>query len=297
MLKEHTFESYSDKRVSYVIATKNHASDLEKALARCREFKDPQDELIVIDGVSDDHTKEVVEKNKDIVDIFISEPDLDATHATNKAFLLSRGRFVKTITDDDIFHPEGIKKAIEIFDQHPEIDLLLTGGSVEKNGKVTYIYIPPGTNFGKSIEDVFKYKLSGGCQFFRRKTFANSNLLPFRSVRPDGELLLRFMHAGATVKFCRLNTFHHFFSPSASNLRSEWSKKREKRKFWNWAAREFCSPEFARKYIIINTMQGSLLFKKLRKLRRLINRGIYRLMSVKEIESKPKEYIWDGGFS
>jgi len=105
-IKPQTFESYCTKRISYIFSTKNRAAFLEKALDNCRKFLEPEDELIVIDGASQDNTREVVKKNADIIDVFVSEPDLSGAHASNKAFLLARGRYIKPLPDDDDYiHP------------------------------------------------------------------------------------------------------------------------------------------------------------------------------------------------
>src|SRR5438094_178863 len=93
-------------RVSYLISTKNRAKYLAQTLHNVREFITPADELIVIDGASTDDTRQVVEANKDIVTSFLSEPDRGEAHGFNKGILLSRGEFIKFVTDDDYIYPQ-----------------------------------------------------------------------------------------------------------------------------------------------------------------------------------------------
>ncbi len=77
----------TEKRVSYLISTKNRAEYLDRTLQNVREFITPQDELIIMDGGSTDNTAEVVQKHGDIVTLFRSEPDSGEAHGYNKAIL------------------------------------------------------------------------------------------------------------------------------------------------------------------------------------------------------------------
>lgn len=52
MKKYTNFEALASKRVSYVIMTKNKAEYLRKTLELHRELIKPDDELIIIDGLS-----------------------------------------------------------------------------------------------------------------------------------------------------------------------------------------------------------------------------------------------------
>lgn len=290
-----TFESHCAKRVSYTLATKNRAAFLEKALDNCRKFLDPRDELIVIDGASTDNTREVVEKNADIIDVFVSEPDLKGAHGANKAILLARGLYVKPLTDDDDFYPEAMKQAVKVLEAHPEIDLLLCGGSVKRGEHIGYIYVPPGVDYGRRMEDFFRYPRSGGSQFFKRKIFANIGLIPLYSSRPDGELTFKSFYSGACIRFSRINLFRHYSDiHQGTPLKSRRAMRKERNKFLFAAAKESCPPSFYWKYIIITTIQGSALFRMLRKARRIF----YRISGISNRKGLAVEkYIWDGGLS
>src|SRR3989338_8323943 len=108
------FSSYCTKRVSYIIATKNRAKIFDKKFLKLRQLLKPQDELIIIDGFSSDTTLDVIKKNIDIVDIYISEPDQGPAHAVNKGMLLAHGRYIKEFPDDDEIYPEAMEKALKV---------------------------------------------------------------------------------------------------------------------------------------------------------------------------------------
>ena len=54
----------TEKRVSYLISTKNRAEYLDRTLQNVREFITPQDELIIMDGGSTDNTTEIIQKEQ-----------------------------------------------------------------------------------------------------------------------------------------------------------------------------------------------------------------------------------------
>ncbi|MDP3880116.1 MAG: glycosyltransferase, partial [Dehalococcoidales bacterium] len=155
LLEKYTLEGYASKRVSFIVATRNRAEYLMQALERSRTLVTPEDELIIIDGGSTDNTAEVVRKYSDIVDIFISEPDKGPGHAFSKGMLLARGKYLKQLPDDDIVHPSAMEQSIRVMEEHPEIDLLVCGGTREIGGKVKPVWLPPGTNYGYSPRDIF----------------------------------------------------------------------------------------------------------------------------------------------
>ena len=115
-------------RISYVLATKNRAGFLRKALERVRQWIQPQDELIVVDGGSTDDTRAVVNAHASLVTRFISEPDRGEAHAFNKGVLIAHGEYVKFLTDDDQLFAEGLRQAAGVLERSPEIDVLICGG-------------------------------------------------------------------------------------------------------------------------------------------------------------------------
>lgn len=317
-----TFDSYCPKRVSYILATRNHADKLDEALKRCREFIKPEDELIIMDGVSIDHTKEVVNKYSDIVTAFISEPDKhpiyasrdweggpikDPINALNKGILLARGKYIKFLADDDVYYPEAVGKAIQVLENNDKIDLLICGGRRERFGRIEYVYIPPGTGYGKSAKDAFKYSRCGIGQFYRRKSLAKVGLHPptvfdenCNVTHPDIEHVLRFISGGLEVKFCRINLFYapwsHFgeYSSDAGKFVTFSTQK-----YWQDAAKRYTSPSFYLSYVFKNKIRKTPLFQRLYFLCKIIRRKIKNPVLKRLLGKKTSscEIIWDDGFS
>lgn len=275
-----TFESYHPKRVSYIVRTKNRAAYLEEALARARALVTPEDELIVIDGGADDATREVVARYADLVDIFVSEPDLSGAHAFGKGILLARGRFIRELADDDITHHEGMMQAIRAMEGHPEIDLLLCGGTKERNGVVWEMYVPPGVNYGKRPEDVFSYPgASGVGHVIRRSAVARMGLLyPSDTINADAAYVAAAIKSGATVKFCRINLFHHPIYEHSAIIKNKRAHLRDTYRLIYM----YCPWRFYLRY----------------RIKRIL--GDYGLMrrSSKSVQgSSRNRIVWDGGFS
>lgn len=203
------FDSKSAKRISFILATKNRARFLEKSLKLHRELIGPKDELIIIDGNSHDDTAAVVSEFSDIVDIFVCEDDISEGDATNKGVLLARGKYIKLLTDDDVFYKDAVEKAYKIMEKNPDIDVLLCGGVKKRGEEIGYVWVPKGVVYGGRVANVFKY---GGCGLgllVRRGIFSKIGLFNPQAVAMDVDFLAKAIHLGARVKFCRLNMYLH----------------------------------------------------------------------------------------
>lgn len=281
------FDEYSKKRVSYILVTKNRAEMLEKALARCGMLKKTDDELIVVDGASTDFTAKVVQKYKDIVDIFLSEPDKHSAEAANKGILLAKGKYIKYIADDDLYNSEAIDKAVEIMEKNSEIDLLLCGGVKEYNGRKRVVCLPSGVNYGQKTEDLFIYKGAdtGVGHFFRRSAFAKIGMIG-TNVNSDKELVLRCIKNNGVVKFARINLYHHFLFDHSVILKSALAHGKDTLRL----AKIYCSRQFYWKFKII------MFFKE----NKFLKPFYFIYLGLKRRFKKPSakiEPVWDGGFS
>lgn len=208
-LTNSSFEDMTRKRVSFLVPTKNRADFLDKALKKHIKLLKRDDELIIIDGGSTDKTLHVLKKYHKYIDIIISEPDQSEAHAFNKGVLSSHGRYIKILSDDDEFYSEGMEQAIKILEDNPEIDVLLCGGTKSRGNRKTYAYAPNGSNYGSNPRDVFQY---GGCgmgMIIRKRSLAQTGLFTLKSISLDNDYLVKSIVAGARIKFCRINLFHH----------------------------------------------------------------------------------------
>ena len=301
------FDAYTSKRVSFILTTKNRAERLDSVLTLAREYVKPEDELIVVDGLSTDHTIEVINQHSDMVDVFVSEPDVNTAHALNKGILLSRGKYIRQICDDDVLYPEGLEQAIQVMEKHPEVDLLVCGGTKRKGEHIWTVWLPPGTNYGKSVEDVFRYKAAGVGFIIRRSALPLIGLHPLGTAG-DNEFVLQSISRGANVKFCRINLYHHPIHDHSAIVVSA----REHEAHQYRLARRYCSRSFYYQYRIRRMLKKHptalhLLMRAIHVVELLRREGPVGLLqrtgsasrshTQLESHSSDRDCLWDGGFS
>lgn len=284
------FDNSSSKRVSFIVATKNRAKFLEKMLINASFFVKDEDELIVIDGGGDSETLKVVRKYSPIISIFLSEPDLSTVHGANKAIMLSTGKYIKTLNDDDYIYPEAMEKAIATMDKNNEIEVILCGGEVfHKDTKATGIsYLSPGNNYGKKPEDVFLYGGSAIGLLIKRSVFAKIGLFPMTLIS-DAEFVVNCIRSKVNVKFCRLKLYKAtVYKHSVIS-----SKQKECELEINNLVKDSTPLSFYLKYKI-NRFIWRYNF---------LNQTTIRIMNLKKQMFNKNDklglssYIWDGGFS
>lgn len=291
-LTKNTFDTYNNKRVSYILATKNRAELLEKAIERTKKLLGKKDELIIIDGASSDSTVEVIEIHRDAVAKYISEPDLSPPHAVNKGILLASGKYIKLVTDDDFIYKRSMEKAIKIMDRHQDIDVLDCGGVryFESTKKEEVVYKDPGINYGKSVNDVFQYGASGMGYIIRRSSFAKIGIFPVEIIG-DITFLINSILNGANVKFCRIKLFRQVVHNTSTSLLPEMHeaiyqvvKQYAPRRFYLRYAFNY----FVWKHPNFKPVVSPLVFLF----------GIYKNLFLRpDKKSRPKKIVWDGGFS
>lgn len=92
--------------VSYVTVVRNARSTLPRTLASVRAQLWEAVEHVVVDGLSDDGTREVIEAHAAQIDYYVSEPDAGLYDALNKALSLVRGDLVCVLNADDWLTPD-----------------------------------------------------------------------------------------------------------------------------------------------------------------------------------------------
>lgn len=281
--------------MSYILTTKDRADFLDNALTQYRKLLGPNDEMIIIDGGSRDRTRDVVEKHKDIISAFVSEQDINSFHAQNKGHLLARGKYQKQIGDDEVYHSEGIEKAIQVMEEHQEIDMLICGGTKERRGKTYPMCVPAGVGYGNCPEDIFRYKgASGVAHLMRSSSLAKYGLMPIGG-GGDIEFVLQFIRRGATVRFCRVNMYHHPVFDHSVTVKNAWRTNQ----ILCSLAKEYCSRRFYFRFFMRTYLMryprinhaAKIFLSFLRKL------GIAKMAAFARHPRYAHEAVWDGVLS
>jgi glycosyltransferase involved in cell wall biosynthesis len=221
-------------RVSFVLSTRNRADLLDKALINARQFVGDRDELIVVDGGSSDHTNQVIERHRDLVTQFVSEPDSGEAHGLNRGLLRARGRIIKQLTDDDYFYPDAMRSAIARLEAEPSIDALMCGGEAcefdPASGEtrlVEYRFLPAGLRLKDDVGHILRFTQCGLGLVLTRRGLERAGLFDtsFRAV--DTDYMARLIACGADFRYLNIKLFRHVTYPhSGQNLGAECVRDR-----------------------------------------------------------------------
>ena len=90
-------------KISLITCCYNSEKTITDTFLSIREQSFKNIELIVIDGNSTDNTKDIIQLNIDLIDLYISEKDKGVYDAMNKGIKLSTGDIIGFLNSDDFF--------------------------------------------------------------------------------------------------------------------------------------------------------------------------------------------------
>mgnify|MGYP003303069682 CR=1 FL=1 len=114
----------------------------------------PNLEYIVIDGGSTDGTQQIIEKYKDQLAYYVSEPDNGMYDAINKGFSKATGDIIAWINADDVYMPWTLKTVNDVFTKFPETQWL--GGKysfLNEDGTLAQIFPRTSVRCQKDIRE------------------------------------------------------------------------------------------------------------------------------------------------
>lgn len=153
-----------EPKFSVITVCRNAEKTIERTIRSVIAQTYPNKEFVVVDGASKDGTLGIIEKYREQIDVFVSEPDKGIYDAMNKAVSLATGDYVIFINADDYLYDENVlRRASEV----PEADFLFGG---------QYDLCPDGKLLpAKNLDGLDAYHLFRG--FFAHQTiFAKRNL-------------------------------------------------------------------------------------------------------------------------
>ena len=147
-------------KISVVIPSFNQGSFIEETILSIINQKYPNLELIIIDGLSDDNTLEIINKYSDSINYLVSEKDNGQADALNKGFKVASGDLCAFLNSDDIYIGNILWKISEQY----------------KNKKFKWIYTD--VLFGNSIENskYFESRISSFEEFCAIQTIAQQGV-------------------------------------------------------------------------------------------------------------------------
>lgn len=103
-------------KVSIITVCRNSQDTIEETINSVLSQTYPDIEYIIIDGKSTDNTVSVIEKYKDRLACFISEPDKGMYDAMNKGIRIAKGDILYFLNSDDtLYHSSAINNVAKHF--------------------------------------------------------------------------------------------------------------------------------------------------------------------------------------
>jgi len=186
-----------DLKISLITVAYNAQNTIERCITSVLRQGYKNIQYILIDGGSTDNTTQIINKYKDQIDIFISEPDNGVYDAMNKGIARATGDVIGTLNADDYYSDADIidNVATAFADQNMNI-LYGDLDYVDSNGKIIRKW-----RSGKYKKGIFNFGWMPPHPTFycRRKLFEKLGVykLDYGSAA-DYELMLRFIHLNNT---------------------------------------------------------------------------------------------------
>jgi GT2 family glycosyltransferase len=153
--------------VSIITPSYNQAKYLEQTIQSVLRQDYPRIEYIVMDGASSDESVEIIKKYAGQLTYWESQQDMGQADAINKGFARATGDIVAWLNSDDYYLPGTISKAVQVFEENPDV-VLIYGNmlAVDENGATfnTLTYRP------LTFEDLLCFHIIGQPAVFMRRS-------------------------------------------------------------------------------------------------------------------------------
>jgi glycosyltransferase involved in cell wall biosynthesis len=123
---------------SIITVVRNARDTIEDCIQSVEEQNFSDFEYIVIDGLSDDGTSELISKHIDSIDTYVREKDTGIYDAMNKAISMCRGRYIGIINADDSYFKDTLLKVQRALRKYPQAQIVYGGVQIlsEKGGSL-----------------------------------------------------------------------------------------------------------------------------------------------------------------
>lgn len=216
-------------KISVITVVRNDSLNIEKTILSCISQKNVDLEYIVINGLSNDGTTEIIEKYSDSIDFSINERDRGIYDAMNKGIEVSTGEWIIFMNSGDLFYSDSSLESI--FNEGKNDFSIIIGSFVESNNPNT-IYYPrksikygmPGCHqsifvksyFAKKLKFNVSYKVGADFDMIskilldrKNKSFLTNEIISI--INPDGYGRNVELYKKDYLKIIRINFgFFHY---------------------------------------------------------------------------------------
>lgn len=108
-------------KISIITVSYNSAAHIEEAIQSVVNQPYENKEYIIIDGGSTDGTLDIIDKYRDKIDYFVSEPDKGISDAFNKGIKAATGDIIGILNSDDFMMPDVLSKVASQYEDDIDI--------------------------------------------------------------------------------------------------------------------------------------------------------------------------------
>jgi glycosyltransferase involved in cell wall biosynthesis len=127
----------SKTRISVITASLNAAPHIESTIKSVAAQTYPDVEHVIVDGGSTDGTLEIVDRYRDRLGYFVSEPDRGIYDAMNKGIRAATGDIFYFLNADDRFSDDRVvEDVVSVFEDTPELEVVYGNLLWEISGKL-----------------------------------------------------------------------------------------------------------------------------------------------------------------
>lgn len=179
-------------KISIVTCSYQQGRYLDATMRSVLEQRYADVEYIVIDGNSNDRSKEVISRYADQLHYWISEPDNGQTDALIKGFRHSTGDIQGWLCSDDLLLPGALELVSKFFAEHPHIDAVY-GDSIWIDSAGRYLRPKKEIGFNRFAFLFDHNYISQPSMFWRRSLYEKVGGLDTRfNLAMDADLWERF---------------------------------------------------------------------------------------------------------
>ena len=153
--------------ISIITVSKNSSKFIQETIDSIKNQKYKNIEYIIVDGGSTDETIDIIKKNIEYIDYFVSEADLGNYDALNKGLSLCTGDLIGIVNSDDILLQDATSILVKYYNEHSDVDFFF--GSVKKHWGVISGYYP------RKIKYSWFFYTSHSTGFFIKRKAAEFN--------------------------------------------------------------------------------------------------------------------------
>jgi glycosyltransferase involved in cell wall biosynthesis len=190
-------------KISLITVTYNVRATIDRCIESVVAQKYKNVEYIIIDGGSKDTTIEHINKYKDHITVFVSEPDKGVYDAMNKGIRHATGDVIGTLNADDFFASDDILESVAAMFTEQNADI--TYGDldyVDEQGKIIRKW--RSNNYKKGIFNL-GWMPPHPTFYCKRELFERFGYYSLDyGTAADYELMLRFMHMNS-IRICYIN--------------------------------------------------------------------------------------------